>query len=143
MEQTTDLDNQVSQVLGPERRNLDFAQINRIFWSWRRTVAGRPFTLVAGLTYDALSQDRLAFENFVGETLGVRGNLRRDEVNDIDNLDQYIQLSVDPHPRWNLMAGVRRSKVEFDSDDRYIVGPNGDDSGTADFSETTPVAGAL
>ncbi len=112
-------------------------------WSWRNTVAGRPFTLIAGLNHDALSQDRLAFENFVGETLGVRGKLRRDEVNDIDNFDQYIQLSVDPHPRWNLMAGVRRSRVEFDSDDRYIVAPNGDDSGTADFSETTPVAGAL
>ncbi|WP_420464901.1 TonB-dependent receptor family protein [Panacagrimonas sp.] len=112
-------------------------------WSWRDTVRGRPFTVVAGLTYDDLSQDRLAYENFIGDTLGVRGALRRDEVNDIDNFDQYLQVSLDPHPRWNTMVGVRRSKVKFDSADRYIVGPNGDDSGKADFSETTPVAGAL
>lgn len=112
-------------------------------WSLKREWSGRPFTLVAGLTYDDLSQDRLAFENFVGDALGVRGALRRDEVNDIDNFDQYLQVSLDPHPRWNLMAGVRHSKVKFDSQDHYVVGPNGDDSGKADYSETVPVAGVL
>ncbi|MGQ0701378.1 MAG: TonB-dependent receptor family protein [Panacagrimonas sp.] len=112
-------------------------------WSWRSTVAGRPVTLVAGATYDELSQDRRGFLNFVGDQLGVKGELRRDEVNDIDNFDQYAQLSIDLHPRWNTMLGLRHSKVQFDSQDRYVVGPNEDDSGRAEFSETTPVAGVL
>lgn len=112
-------------------------------WSWRESLAGRPFTLVAGLSYDELSQDRRGFLNFVGEQRGIRGELRRDEVNDIDNFDQYLQLSIDPHPHWNAMLGLRHSKVKFDSDDRYIVGANPDDSGKAEYSETTPVAGLL
>ena len=116
-------------------------------WTWRSTFSGRPISLVAGLSYDELSQDRRGFENFIGEgeaqQLGVKGALRRDEVNDIDNFDQYLQLSLDPHPRWNATLGLRHSKVSFDSADRFIVGENPDDSGDAEFSETTPVAGLL
>lgn len=116
-------------------------------WSWRATMSGLPFSLVAGLNYDELSQDRLGFENFVGEgesqQLGVKGRLRRDEVNDIENFDQYVQASIDPHPRWNAMFGLRHSKVKFDSSDHYVIGGNPDDSGKAEFSETTPVGGLL
>jgi iron complex outermembrane receptor protein len=39
------------------------------------------------------------------------------------------------------MAGVRRSEVRFESDDHYVTAANPDDSGTARFEQTTPVAG--
>ena len=37
--------------------------------------------------------------------------------------------------------GVRRSTVRFDSADQYIAGSNGNDSGSARYSATLPVAG--
>lgn len=116
-------------------------------WSWRGLINQRPLTLVAGLSYDELSQDRRGFENFIGsgdaQQLGVRGALRRDEVNDIDNFDQYLQASLDLAEKWTASLGLRRSKVTFDSNDRYFAGDNGDDSGRADFEQTTPAVGLL
>lgn len=114
-------------------------------WSWRGRINQRPLTVVAGLSYDELSQDRRGFQNFTGEgetqQLGVRGAPKRDEVNDIDNFDQYVQATLDLATKWSASLGLRRSEVNFESDDRFIVGPNGDDSGRADFEQTTPAFG--
>jgi len=38
---------------------------------------------------------------------------------------------------------VRHSRVTFKTKDDYIVGTNKDDSGSVDFSETTPVLGTI
>lgn len=122
--------------------NSDYAGTD-LRWSWNGVLGARPLRLVAGLAYDELSQDRRGFENFVGTQLGVRGALRRDEVNDIDNFDQYLQAGYDFAARWSLLAGVRHSKVEFDSEDRYITTGNADDSGRKSYSETVPAAGLL
>jgi iron complex outermembrane receptor protein len=40
-------------------------------------------------------------------------------------------------------AGVRRSRVAFESRDHYVTGPNPDDSGRVEYSQVTPVAGLL
>lgn len=117
-------------------------------WTWRGLIDGQPLTLVAGVTYDELSQDRKGYESFIGtgpdQVLGVRGRLRRDEVNDIYDFDQYVQASFDVGERGAVMVGLRRSKVTFDSDDRYVVGlVNPDDSGRREFSEVTPAIGLL
>lgn len=116
-------------------------------WSWQGLIDGRPLVVVAGLEYDLLSQDRLGFENFVGaganQQLGVRGALRRDETNDIQSFDQYVQANLELSDRWNAMLGFRNSKVRFESDDRYFSGANVDDSGKTDFSAFTPVVGLL
>jgi iron complex outermembrane receptor protein len=42
-----------------------------------------------------------------------------------------------------LLAGLRRSKVRFESEDDYVIATNPDDSGRVDYSETTPVAGLM
>ncbi|MGQ0530862.1 MAG: TonB-dependent receptor family protein [Panacagrimonas sp.] len=112
-------------------------------WTYRGALAGRPITWVAGLNYDELSQDRLGYQNFVGTDVGIRGALKRDEVNDIDNFDQYLQANIDIAPRWSALLGLRHSKVAFDSQDRFITATNPDDSGEAEYSETTPAAGLL
>jgi len=116
-------------------------------WSWRGLLNQRPLTLVAGVNYDLLSQDRRGFLNFTGtgdaQELGVRGAAKRDEVNDIDNFDQYAQATAELADRWSLMMGVRHSRVSFDSDDKFIAGTNGDDSGKTHYSKTTPAAGLL
>lgn len=115
-------------------------------WTWRTQLADAPLTLVAGLAYDALREDRRGYENFVGptgaRTRGVQGALRRDERNRVHNADQYLQAEWRPAPRWTLNAGVRHSDIRFASRDRYIVGVNPDDSGDARYSATLPVLGA-
>ena len=102
-----------------------------------------PFSLVAGLAYDALGEKRRGYQNFEGTTLGVKGALRRDERNDVDSFDQYLQASLQMTPRWSANAGVRHSRVGFESEDRYIVGTNPDDSGSVSYSATLPVLGVM
>ena len=114
-------------------------------WSTTLRLADRPFELVAGLAYDSLRERRRGFENFLGPAaaplaLGVQGRLRRNERNEARNLDPYVQGSWRVADAWTLEAGVRRSSVRFSSHDRYIVPPNGDDSGSVQYSETLPVA---
>ncbi len=111
-------------------------------WTWRTQLAEAPLTVVAGLTYDALREDRRGYTNFVGSQLGVQGVLRRDEHNRVHNFDQYLQAEWRPTQRWTLNAGLRHSRIDFDSRDRYIVGTNPDDSGSANYSATLPVLGA-
>jgi iron complex outermembrane receptor protein len=113
-------------------------------WSAALTLADRPLDVVAGLGYDTLREKRKGYENYVGPVaspvLGVRGRLRRNELNEVWNLDPYAQATWRFTDRWTLEAGVRRSSVHFDSRDRYIVGANRDDSGSARYSQTLPVA---
>lgn len=102
-----------------------------------------PFALVAGVSFDALDEHRRGYENFVGDVLGVKGDLRRDESNRSTAFDQYLQATLRPAPMWRLDAGVRHSEVQVRSRDHYISGPNGDDSGRTSFSATTPVLSAM
>ena len=114
-------------------------------WTGNFSLAARPLEVVAGLAYDRLNEDRRGFLNFTGtgasQQLGVQGALRRSETNTAENLDPYAQATWKIDPRWTLNAGVRRASVRFKSSDDYIVGINGDDSGSAKYSATLPVAG--
>ncbi|HSC62577.1 MAG TPA: TonB-dependent receptor [Caldimonas sp.] len=112
-------------------------------WTAKTRLADGPATLVAGVTYDALQEQRRGFQNFVGTTLGVEGALRRDENNDVNSFDQYVQGSWQFAPEWTVHAGVRHSKVRFSSEDHYIVPPNPDDSGKLDFDATLPVVALM
>lgn len=112
-------------------------------WNWRGSLASRPFEIAVGSNADAMRQHRRGFENFVGETLGVRGALRRDERNRVQNHDQYAQAWWQVAPRWALQAGVRHSRVDFRADDDYITDANPDDSGRVRYTQTTPVAGVV
>ena len=112
-------------------------------WSTKATLGEMPFGVVAGLAYDALNEQRRGYQNFEGTTLGVKGALRRDERNFVDNFDQYLQASLQMSPRWSANAGVRHSRVSFDSEDHYIVGTNPDDSGSVSYSATLPVLGVM
>lgn len=99
-----------------------------------------PLTLIAGLDYDSSSDDRSGYENFIGTSLGVRGNLRRDERNRIDSLAPYAQASWSPG-KLTVQAGIRHNRVRIKVDDRYLA--NGDDSGSVRYSGNTPSIGAI
>ncbi len=49
----------------------------------------------------------------------------------------------DVMPQLSLTLGVRSSQVRYTSVDHYIVGANPDDSGSRNFYNTSPVAGAV
>jgi iron complex outermembrane receptor protein len=112
-------------------------------WIHRTRLLDQPLTLTAGLSSERLKEDRRGFQNFVGSTLGVQGALRRDEANDARTDDQYAQAEWAPSARWRVSAGLRHSRVKFDSSDRYIVGANPDDSGSVRYSATSPVLGVV
>ena len=110
-------------------------------WGWTGKLAGRALDLVAGLNADRQQQHRTGYENFIGSTLGVRGALRRDQRDQVDNVDPFAQAWWQWSPRWALLAGVRHSRVQFASRDRYVTAGNPDDSGRRRYEATTPVAG--
>lgn len=109
----------------------------------RWTMKAGALEVVGGVAYDTLAEQRRGWQNFVGGQLGVQGALRRDEDNAVRNLDPYLQMQWKPAPRWTLNAGVRHSSVRFRSDDGYVVGANGDDSGGVRYSAALPAAAAL
>ncbi|MEQ1488716.1 MAG: TonB-dependent receptor [Methylotenera sp.] len=166
-----------SVTVGAQRNDLQgggVATIDRDFggvdvrWTRSGKVGENAYTVTAGLNYDRMKDDRKGYENFTSNkafgllpsgvdcgnaanqvVCGVRGNLRRDEVNTVKNFDQYMQGSIDLSQKFTLSGGLRHSKVSFNNQDNYIAnalayaGSNPDDSGSISFSKTTPVLGAI
>jgi iron complex outermembrane recepter protein len=112
-------------------------------WAWQSELAGRPFSWVVGASYDRQNELRRGYNNYLGTTLGVQGELRRDENDITYDIDEYTQVTWEIAPRWSLMAGVRHSDVNFSVEDHFITPENGDDSGSATYSAGTPVAGVV
>ncbi len=86
-------------------------------------------------------QDRR--KGFVNNS-GAMGALRRDEDNRVSSNNLFAQADWRFTERASVTAGLRSTRVAFDSRDFYIVGgvnPNPDDSGAAKFSNASPVAG--
>ena len=111
-------------------------------WSGTIAFAGRPLELVAGFGYDRQDQDRHGYENFIGDSLGVRGALRLDQDDRVSAFDQYAQATWWPRADVSLVAGVRHGRVRFASRDHYVTPRNPDDSGDIAFAATSPVLGA-
>ncbi|WP_082190237.1 TonB-dependent receptor family protein [Frateuria defendens] len=110
-------------------------------WTHRGELAGRPYEWVLGASYDNQDQRRKGYENFIGSELGVRGRLRRNEDDNVYNLDQYAQWYWHLADRWTMLLGARHDAVRFKERDHYITAGNPDDSGHVSYGATTPVAG--
>jgi iron complex outermembrane receptor protein len=100
------------------------------------------WTFTAGVAVDRQDQHRRGYENFAGGALGVRGALRRDEIDRVGDRDAYVQVAWQPNADWDVHAGLRHSRVRFEADDDYVAPGNPDDSGNVEFSATNPVFGA-
>ena len=92
-----------------------------------------------GAEYDRLAERRKGFVN----NNGVAGALRRDEDDEVTSSDFYAQAEWKLAERWSVHGGLRTSRVEFRSKDYFIIPGNPNDSGSRDYSATTPVAGIL
>ncbi|HET7557787.1 MAG TPA: TonB-dependent receptor, partial [Rhodanobacteraceae bacterium] len=117
-------------------------------WIWSGELAGRTLQFTTGISWDREDQHRLGYENFVGNmpseiSLGVVGALRRNEQDDVYDVDEYAQAVWQFAPRWSLTAGARHSSVHFSTDDAYITATNPDDSGRVAYGATDPVGGLM
>ncbi|MGA8514135.1 MAG: TonB-dependent receptor, partial [Burkholderiaceae bacterium] len=115
-------------------------------YTFKRNLANGPLLVHAGFTSDRLVEERRGFNNFIGTTLGVQGDPKRDETNTLKANDQYLQAQWWPAADVSLHAGVRRTRVGLQSEDRFIAPgppPNPNDSGSLAFSGTTPMLGLL
>lgn len=125
---------------------VDLATVYRgtdLRWTYQGALAGRPLDLEVGVAYDDEAQHRNGYENFVGDTLGVVGALRRDEQDNVYDIDEYAQGTWKFADRWSLTLGARHSVVRFRSTDFYVTGKNPNDSGRVAYGATNPVAGLL
>lgn len=121
----------------------DFYGLNtRLIRSWFRD-AGE-LVLTGGLDLDVSVDDRQGYENFVDGQLdgqlGVRGQLRRDERDEVRGLAPYLQVAWRGE-RLDAQAGLRLDEVRFDVEDRYVMAGNGDDSGRVTYRKTNPSLG--
>ena len=111
-------------------------------WTRRDDVAGGRLTTTAGFDYEQSEDNRQGYENYIGTTLGVMGEIRRNELDRVSSFDQYLQAEWQGE-RWGFNGGLRHSRVAFRVEDRYIATGNGDDSGRVTYARTTPTAGVL
>lgn len=105
--------------------------------------AGRLAGVTVGIELQRSSERRRGYENFIGDTLGVVGALRRDQRDRVLGRDLFAEGRWRFLPRWQATLGVRRSQVGFRSQDHYVATGNPDDSGILDYAFTTPAAGLL
>jgi iron complex outermembrane receptor protein len=105
-----------------------------------RRVADMPLQVTLGASYDNLDEGRRGYLNFIGNELGVKGQLRKDETDTVYDLDEYLQLQWDPSKRWRFEAGVRNSIVDVASDNHLAQGGTPTESGVR-YSTVNPVAG--
>jgi iron complex outermembrane receptor protein len=115
-----------------------------VSWMFVRPLAGGKLSTTVGIAYDHSSDDRKGFENFIadqsGVQFGVKGALRRDENDVLTSVDPYVQTEWQSGP-WVITGGLRHSHLKVEVDDHFIS--NGNDSGSVEYSKTTPVLGVL
>ncbi len=104
---------------------------------WR----GSSGAVAVGIELSRLDEARRGYENFIGDRLGVRGRLRRDEDNRVDGRDGYVVGDFHWSTNWSLLAAARRSLLHFQSRDHFLAPGNGDDSGVLDYRESSVALG--
>jgi len=107
-------------------------------WTRSTELGGSPLTASVGYDYERMDERRKGFIN----NFGVTGALKRNEDDVVSSSGLYVQAEWRPAPRWDLLAGLRYTRVSFESTDYYFAPGNGNDSGAVDYSRATPTAGA-
>ncbi len=111
-----------------------------LHWIHRAALASGTLDTTVGFDVNHSRDLRRGYENFIGSQLGVRGRLRRDEVDLVTSADPYLQAEWQSGP-WILTGGLRHNRIRVRVRDRYRS--NGDDSGGSDYRHTTPLLAAL
>jgi iron complex outermembrane receptor protein len=132
--------------------NARLSEIDREFygtdlrWDNIGTLAELPYNISFGLTYGKSTDDRLD-TNVLGSGRPI-SVLNRREENISSNFDQYVQGKLSVTDKVDLHAGARHTKVKLEVKDNFLTpgaspGGLGDNSGSVEYSKTTPVIGAV
>jgi iron complex outermembrane receptor protein len=105
-------------------------------WTHSMELGPTLLDFTTGYDYDRMGERRRGFIN----NFGVAGALKRDENDTVRTNDVYAQTAW---RGYNLvvLAGVRHSKVRFNSQDYFIAAGNPNDSGAVTYTRTSPVSG--
>jgi iron complex outermembrane receptor protein len=102
---------------------------------------GIPLELAAGYEFDKSSERRQGGESVQGEKKsGSPTPLTRDEDNEAQNNDFFVQATTHVSEQISIVGGIRRSNIAFNSSDKFLSDTK-DGSGSASFSATSPVLG--
>lgn len=93
-------------------------------------------SLAVGLELAVLTEARRGYENFIGEAVGIRGRLRRDEDNRVASQSAFLVGEQALGGRWHALGGVRHVRSRFESRDEFLAPGNGDDSGSRRYAES-------
>ena len=90
---------------------------------------------VAGYEFDRSREARQGG----GAVVGVKTSTTRNEDNQAENSDLFVQATAQVSEHVTVVGGLRYSTVRFTSDDHFLSDGNG--SGTAAFETASPVLG--
>lgn len=105
-------------------------------WTRETRAFGLPVELAAGLVYDYQGERRRGFVNQRGH----KGQLKRDEFNAVDSQEAYLISTWQLAEDWSLTAGLRHSRIHFDSEDDFLADGR-DDSGSVRYRRSNPALG--
>ena len=100
------------------------------------SLGGRANELIIGMEWNSQDDDRLRFDN----NDGVRGALTFNQREQVESRGLFIQDVLSLSSTVDLSFGLRFDDVEYDITDRFLT-DGFDDSGTLDFSATSPMVG--
>ena len=109
-----------------------------IRWTHSASLGTTLLDVSVGADVERMAERRRGFIN----NFGVAGVLKRDEDDTVRSTNLYAQAEWRVLERLLLMAGVRHSRVQFESRDAFVTGTNPDDSGSVRYVRTSPVIGA-
>lgn len=92
---------------------------------WQQQQRWQAFAMQWSLSHEQSRDDRQGYVNQFGR----QGALRRDDVSRSRSQDVALRLSYDASDALSLYGGGRLAWLRFESDDRFIVAGNPDDSG--------------
>jgi iron complex outermembrane recepter protein len=135
-------DNLQYQVgIAPATPNGAWVGLNRDFYgvglqyNAKTQIAATPVRWVAGYEFDRSREKRQGGAAALGE----KTSTTRDEINQAENSDLFVQATALVSEKISLIGGLRYSTVRLVSDDNFLSDGNG--SGNTSFNAASPVLG--
>lgn len=131
-------DNLQYQTVGPTG---GWVGLNRAYYGTglqynaQTQIGTTPVTWVAGYEFDRSRETRQAGTAALGE----KTSTTRNEDNQAENNDLFVQATALVSDKVSIVAGLRYSMVRFKSDDHYLG--DGDGSGAVNYRAASPVLG--
>lgn len=142
-------------VLGSAPTNLTrgrASQIAREFWSselsWinKGQFFSKKYSIVTGLNYGYMSDERLDIDAQYGEKLAFISPytyVNRNETDTAKNFDQFVQAKLEVLDNTDIHAGVRHSAIDMNFKSKAEIKSGNNINGSISFEKTTPVVGII